>query len=145
MIAIARQPSTVPAAPNGGSWPRWAGGRRYPNFLGCSTTRSFYIAGMIVILGTMNVDPSDRDALLEATKPLMAETLKEDGCLDYCFTADLVDPGVVHIVERWESEAHLEPHMRAEHIKSFGRALKPLKVTGRDFTIYDVASEKKMG
>jgi len=100
---------------------------------------------MIVILGTMNVDPSDRDALLEAARPLMAETRKEDGCLQYCFTADLDDPGVVHIVERWESEAYLEPHLKAEHIRAFGRALKPVTIIGRDFTIYEVASEKKMG
>ena len=99
---------------------------------------------MIVIIGTMNVEPSDRDALLEAAKDVMAETLKEDGCLQYCFTADLLDPGVVHVVERWESEAPLEPHMKAEHIRNFGRALKPLTLHGRDFTIYEVASEKKM-
>ena len=98
---------------------------------------------MIVVIGTLQVEPSDRDALLEAAKPLMVETRKEDGCLHYCFTADLVDPGVVHLVERWESEACLEPHMKTEHIKTFGRALKPLKVGGLDFTTYEVASEKK--
>jgi len=99
---------------------------------------------MIVIIGTMTVEPSDRDALLEAAKPLMVETRKEDGCLHYCFTADLVDPSVVYITERWESEAYLEPHMKTEHIRAFGRALKPLKVTGRDLTVYEVASEKKL-
>jgi quinol monooxygenase YgiN len=98
---------------------------------------------MIVVIGTMSVDPPDRDALLEAAKTVMAETLKEDGCLHYCFAADLVDPAVVHLVERWESEDCLEPHMKTEHLKTFGRALKPLKVTGVDFTTYEVASEKK--
>ena len=98
---------------------------------------------MIVIIGTMKVEPTDRDTLLEAAKSLMVETRKEDGCLHYCFTADLVDPGVVHIVERWESEAHLDPHMKTEHIKTFGRALKPLTINGLDFTTYEVASEKK--
>jgi len=98
---------------------------------------------MIGIIGTMKVEPSDRDALLEAAKTLMVETLKEDACLHYCFTADLVDPGIMHLVERWESEAYLDPHMKTDHIRTFGRALKPLKVTGLDFTTYEVASEKK--
>ena len=44
-----------------------------------------------------------------AAKAVMEGTLKEDGCLHYCFTADLVDPSVVHLVERWESEAPLTP------------------------------------
>jgi quinol monooxygenase YgiN len=99
---------------------------------------------MLVISGTMNVEPSDRDALLEASKAVMADTLKEDGCHAYSFTPDILDPGVVHIFEKWESEAHLAPHMKSEHIKTFGRALKPLGIKGRDFTIYEVASEKKM-
>ena len=97
---------------------------------------------MIVIIGRLNVEPSDRDALLEAAKAVMEGTLKEDGCLHYCFTADLVDPSVVHLVERWESEAPLGPHLKTEHIKTFGRAMRPLKVTRGDFTIYEVASEK---
>lgn len=99
---------------------------------------------MIVIAGTFNVEPSDRDAFLTAAKAVMAETLKEDGCHAYRFSPDINDPGVVHIFEKWESEAHLGPHMKAEHIKTFGRALKGLTVTGRDLTVYEVASEKKM-
>ncbi len=99
---------------------------------------------MLVIAGTFNVEPSDRDAFLEAAKAVMAETLKEDGCHAYCFTPDIVDPAVVHIFEKWESEAHLAPHMKADHIRTFGRALKELKLNGRDFTIYEIASEKKM-
>ena len=66
---------------------------------------------MLVISGTMNVEPSDRDALLEASKAVMADTLKEDGCHAYSFTPDILDPGVVHIFEKWESEAHLAPHI----------------------------------
>ena len=34
--------------------------------------------------------------------------------------------------------------MKADHIKTFGRALKELKVTGRSLTVYEVASEKSM-
>lgn len=97
---------------------------------------------MIVIIGTLIVEPSQRDALLEAAKAAMEGTRQEEGCLHYCFTADLVDPSVVHLVERWESEAPLEPHLKTEHIRTFGRAIRPLEVTRGDFTIYEVASEK---
>ena len=99
---------------------------------------------MLVIAGTFDVEPSDRDAFLEAAKAVMAETLKEEGCHVYCFTPDISDPGVVHIFEKWESEDHLGPHMKAEHIKTFGRALKGLKLKGRSLTMYEVASEKAM-
>ena len=99
---------------------------------------------MLVISGTFNVEPSDRDAFLEASKAAMAETLKEEGCYEYCFTPDINDPAVVHIFERWESEDNLTPHMKSEHMKTFGRALKGLNMRGRELTIYEVASQKKM-
>ena len=99
---------------------------------------------MIVIAGTFNMEPSDRDKFLEAAKAVMAPTLQEEGCHAYCFTPDINDPGVVHLFEKWDSEAALGPHMKADHIKTFGRALKELKVTGRSLTVYAVASEKSM-
>lgn len=99
---------------------------------------------MLVIAGTFQVDPSDRDAFLEAAKAVMAETVKEDGCHAYCFSPDIADAGVVHLFERWESEDHLAPHMKADHIRTFGRALKPLKIHGRSITMYEVASEKSL-
>lgn len=99
---------------------------------------------MIVIAGTFNVEPSDRDAFLEAAKAVMVETRKEEGCQAYCFTPDISDPAVVHIFEKWESEDRLAPHMKAEHIKTFGRALKALTINSRSLTVYEVASEKAM-
>lgn len=99
---------------------------------------------MLVIAGTFNVDPADRDAFLEAAKAVMAETLKEEGCHAYSFTPDVMDAGIVRLFERWDSEANLGPHGKSDHIRAFGRALKELKVTGRSITIYEVASEKAM-
>jgi quinol monooxygenase YgiN len=103
-----------------------------------------YHAAMIVISGTFTVEPSDRDAFLEAAKAVMAETLKEQGCHAYCFSPDVSDPAVVHLFEKWDSEDVLGPHMKTDHIRTFGRALKELKVLGREITMYEVASEKKM-
>ena len=99
---------------------------------------------MIVIAGTFNVDPADRDKFAEAAKAVMAETVKEEGCHTYVFSLDIVDPGVVHILEKWDSEDNLKPHLRTDHIRTFGRALKELKVSGTKLMMYEVASEKQM-
>ena len=99
---------------------------------------------MLVIAGTFNIDPDDRDAFLTAAKAVMAETLKEDGCYAYNFSPDVNDGGLVHLFERWESEEKLGPHMKSDHIRTFGRALKDLKITGRSITMYEVASEKSL-
>ena len=46
---------------------------------------------MLLIEGTFNLEPADRDPFLEAAKAVMAETLKEDGCHAYCFSPDIID------------------------------------------------------
>lgn len=33
--------------------------------------------------------------------------------------------------------------MKTAHVRTFGRALEPLKITGLDFTTHEVASETK--
>ena len=99
---------------------------------------------MIVISGTFTVDPADREAFLTAAKAVMADTLLEAGCHAYCFSPSVTDPAVVHLFEKWVSEDALGPHMKTDHIRAFGRALKDLKVLGREISMYEVASEKKM-
>ncbi len=99
---------------------------------------------MIVISGTFTMEAADRDKFLEAAKAVMAGTLQEEGCHAYAFSPSVTDPTVVHLFEKWESEAHLGPHTKAEHIKTFGRALKELRISGRSLTMYEVASEKPM-
>ncbi len=103
-----------------------------------------YSARMLVIAGTFKMDPSDRDAFLDAARAVMAETLKEEGCHAYSFTPDILDPGLVRLFEKWDSEANLGPHMKSDHIRAFGRATKELKVSERKITVYEVASEKTM-
>lgn len=98
----------------------------------------------VVIAGTFQIAPEDRDAFLTAAKAMMADTHKEEGCQAYNFSPDINDPGVIHLFEKWDNEAVLGPHMKADHMRTFGRAIKELKITGRTITMYEVASEKNM-
>ena len=70
---------------------------------------------MIIIAGTVDVDPERRDAALEAGRSLMEETRTQKGCLDYVWSADLVVPGRIYVYERWESEADLRAHFEGPY------------------------------
>ena len=97
---------------------------------------------MIVVAGTLNVDPADRDAFLTAAKAAMAGTIEEDGCHAYNFSPDINDPGVVHFFEVWEAEDNIGPHLETEHIKTFGQALN--MVTGQSIMGYKVVGAKSL-
>jgi quinol monooxygenase YgiN len=66
---------------------------------------------MIIVLGTIEVEPGDRSRFLDEKSSQVTATRAEAGCLDYTFAADSGDPGRVRLVEKWESMADLEAHV----------------------------------
>ena len=70
---------------------------------------------VIIIAGTVDVDPDKRDAALEAGLPHMEATRAWKGCLDYSWSADGLIPGRIQVFERWESQEDLAAHFEGPH------------------------------
>ena len=66
---------------------------------------------MLIVEGTIDVEPAERDAFLQGRRDGVLATRSEPGCIDYAFSADLVDPGRVRVFERWESAEALDAHL----------------------------------
>ena len=58
---------------------------------------------MIIVAGSLSVDPSGRDAYLEGCREVVAAARGADGCLDFALSADLLEPGRINVFERWDS------------------------------------------
>ena len=63
---------------------------------------------MLIIAGYLMLDPSQRDAFVEAHQDLVRRGRQAPGCLDLAITADSLEPGRVNNYERWESEDALD-------------------------------------
>ena len=70
---------------------------------------------MIIIAGTVDLDPQQRAAALAAGRVHMEATRREEGCLDYVWSADPLVPGRVYVFERWESRDALAAHFGGPH------------------------------
>ena len=95
---------------------------------------------MIVIAGTITIDPAKRDDAFAAAKVIMEETHKEPGNVAYAFSADLEDDGVVHIFEEWESQDALDFHFKTPHMAEFQGKMEGLGVKDMKLKKYEVAS-----
>jgi quinol monooxygenase YgiN len=62
---------------------------------------------MLIIAGHLITDPEDRDAFVAEGAEVVSLARGAPGCLDFCITADTLDPSRVNIFERWESEDEL--------------------------------------
>jgi quinol monooxygenase YgiN len=62
---------------------------------------------MLIIAGSLTVDPADRAAFLAANGDVVGQARKAPGCLDFVQAADPIDPSRINIFEQWDDEEHL--------------------------------------
>ena len=91
---------------------------------------------MIILNGTVDVDPEQRDAALEAGCPHMAATRAQEGCLDYNWSADHLTPGRIYVYERWESQEALEAHFKGPHYLAMRNTIASYGLRGADVLKY---------
>jgi quinol monooxygenase YgiN len=95
---------------------------------------------MIVIAGTIRIDPAKKDEAAAAALEIMKETHKEEGNLAYVFSQDLEDDGLIYIFEKWESQAALDFHFKTPHMAAFQAKVGSLGVKGMDLEKFEIAS-----
>jgi quinol monooxygenase YgiN len=98
------------------------------------------MAEPILVTGTIDLDPDQRDGFIAACRELMDATHQEDGCEHYSFAADLADPGRFHISERWASQGEMEAHSASAHLAGFMGKLGGFGVRGASLTKWEGAT-----
>lgn len=62
---------------------------------------------MIIVAGTLLLDPEGRSAYLAGCKAVVEQARATPGCLDFSISADLVDASRINIHERWDDAGSL--------------------------------------
>src|SRR3954451_18346515 len=60
---------------------------------------------MVIVGGTFEIDPDQREQFLAGRAAMMRRSRAEHGCLEYSFCADPLEPARVVLFERWSSQA----------------------------------------
>ena len=90
---------------------------------------------MIHVLAIITVKPGMRDAFLEAFRANVPNVLAEQGCIEYGPTVDegsghpaqtKLGPDTAVIVEKWETMAALQAHMKAPHMATYAAKVKDM-------------------
>ena len=59
---------------------------------------------MVIVAGQIFVDPAERERYLAGCAGVVEQARRAPGCLDFAITADLIDPGRINVLERWETQ-----------------------------------------
>ena len=100
---------------------------------------------MLILAGTVDIHPDDLDKAIEGGRVMIAETLKEDGCIDYNFAADITRPGRIRIFEIWRDADALKAHGESAHMAVWRGILSGLRVEARKLKTWDASNEQPFG
>jgi len=70
---------------------------------------------MIRVIVRFPIAPGKLQAFLDATKELIEETRKEDGCIDYSLAQSPGDENSLVLIEHWRDQASLDAHCKTPH------------------------------
>lgn len=96
---------------------------------------------MIVIVGTLGIDPRHDEAFRSVIAEVVDASLREPECHLYNFAADVTEAGTYRIVEEWTSREALDRHIASAHYQHFRAQLKQFGVHTRRVDQYEVAEK----
>lgn len=93
---------------------------------------------MLLIVGTIRL-PAEK---LDAAKPVMRKMIEasraEDGCIEYTYAQDVLEPNLIHVKELWLDRVSLDKHFTSDHIGDWRSAWPELGITDRNLVRYEV-------
>lgn len=98
---------------------------------------------MIVISGTITLDPANLDVATAACAELETATRAEAGCVAYGYWLSHSEPGTIRVFEEWEDEDSINAHMVSEPLAKFMEAAGSFGITGIELQRYDIAQKTK--
>lgn len=91
----------------------------------------------VIVIGQFRVPAGRMDEARPLMRKVMEATRAEDGCIEYNFAEDVLDPGLIRISEVWESRAHLGAHAKSPHMAEWVAERSGLDLTGRAVTVFE--------
>ena len=97
----------------------------------------------VILAGTVRFEPSKLPAAREAMKEMMRLSRAEDGCIEYVYSEDLIEPGLVRVFEIWRDEAALHAHHNAPHFLAWRASRDELGMSDRRMKAHTVTETRE--
>jgi quinol monooxygenase YgiN len=99
---------------------------------------------MIVVVGYLKIPPERMGEARQGIRTVVAETLKEPGCLLYAFSEDAIEPGTIRVAEKWESWETLKAHGTTPHLATWRAVLKAIGLRDREVIAYEAGETRAL-
>jgi quinol monooxygenase YgiN len=93
---------------------------------------------VLLIVGTIRLPAEILDAARPAMAAMVEASRAEAGCVEYSYAADVLDPGLIHVKERWTNRTALDAHFKSVHIANWRASWPALGIGERNLHLYEV-------
>lgn len=93
---------------------------------------------MLLIVGTVRLPPENLPRGRDAMRRMIEASRAEDGCVEYSYAEDVLDPGLIHVKEIWLDRVALDRHFASAHIAVWRSTWPALGITDRNLKLYEV-------
>ncbi|WP_241766989.1 putative quinol monooxygenase [Hyphomonas oceanitis] len=94
-----------------------------------------------MIEGTVRMPPANLAKAQAVMEQMIRASRAEAGCLDYAYSVDVLDPGLIRVAERWESRDALVAHFKTAHMATWRAFFPELGITDRSLRLYEADAE----
>jgi quinol monooxygenase YgiN len=94
---------------------------------------------MLLILGTVRLPPENLAKARGAMQAMITASRAEDGCIEYGYAQDVLDPGLFRVTEIWRDRATLDAHFATPHLAAWRAQWPGLAISDRRLLVYDAA------
>lgn len=95
---------------------------------------------MLLIVGTIRLPAENTDEALPVMQCMIEASRAEDGCIEYFYSQDVLDPMIFHVKELWRDRDSLDKHFKSNHIEKWRSEWPRLGITDRNLVLYEVTA-----
>jgi quinol monooxygenase YgiN len=89
-------------------------------------------------MGTVRLPAENLLAARADILAMISASRAEQGCLEYCYAEDVLEPGLIHVKEIWTSREALRDHFAAPHLGAWRSAWPRLQISDRKLELYEI-------
>ena len=99
----------------------------------------------ITVIAYVTAKTGHEDKVRDALLDLVAQTRKENGCINYDLHQSPEKAAQFVIYENWDTTADLDAHAKSAHLQAFARSAGPLLERPAEITKWIMVSEPSNG
>ena len=101
-------------------------------------------AGSVILAGTVRFEPDRLPVARQRMAEMMRLSRAEDGCIQYVYSEDMIEPGLIHVFEIWRDAEALDAHHDAPHFLEWKASREALGMSDRRMFGHDVSSSREV-